>query len=127
MKLSISGIALAVTLATGLNGLAASPNPETTTVTIKQLTAETKALERVAERPDEHRRLAAEYRQLALLQRDEAVKFDQRAASYAQLPRYSAEKYKRFTINPSLYYARKYRADAQKSEELAVRHERLAS
>lgn len=127
MKLSISGIALAITLAAGVTGFAAGPSPETTSTTIKLLTVQTKALERVAERPDEHRRLAAEYHQLALLQRDEAVKFDQRAATYAQLPLYSSEKYRRFTISPNLYYARKFRADAQKSEELAVRHERLAS
>ena len=127
MKFNISGIAFAITLAAGVNSFAASPNPEITGITLKQLTAQTKAEERVAERPDEHRRLAAEYHQLAQLQRDEALKFDQRAASYAQLPLFSSEKYRRFTINPSLYYARKYRADAQKSEELAVRHERLAS
>ena len=127
MKLNIGGIALAITLAAAINGFAASPNPGTTGITLKQLTVQTKAEERVAERPDEHRRLAAEYHHLAQLQRDEAVKFDQRAASYAQLPLYSSEKYRRFTIDHSLYYARKYRADAQKSEELAVRHERLAS
>src|SRR4029077_13065327 len=128
MKLNISGIAFAIVLAAAANGFAAgAPNPDNTGATIKQLTARTKALECDPEVPDEHRRLAADYHQLAQLQRDEAVKFDQRAASYAQLPLYSSEKYKRFTIDPSLYYARKYRADAQKSEGLAVRHEHLAS
>jgi hypothetical protein len=127
MKLSIGSVAFAIVLAVGANGFAATPNQEKASVTIKQLTARTKALELVAERPEEHRRLATDYHQLAQLQRDEALKMDHRAAWYAQFPIYNTEKFKRPAIDSSVHFARKYRADAQKSEDLAVRHERLAS
>ncbi len=126
MKLSISAIVFTIVLGAGANSFAAGPNPENSGNTIKQLTARTKALELVVERPEDHRRLAADYHQLAKLQREEAVKLDQRAAWHAQFPIYNTEKFKRPTIDSSVYFARRYRAEAQESEDRAIRHERLA-
>jgi hypothetical protein len=125
MKTTVKSIAFAIALAAGTSGFAAGPS-DVSSPNIKELTRQTKALEFRAERPQEHRALAADYRQLAQLQRDESMKLDERAAWYAQFPIYSSEKYKRSTIGTSLYFARKYRTDAQKSENLAARHERLA-
>ena len=127
MKTFAKGIAFAIVLATGTNSFAAAPNDENHSVTIKQLTQQTKALERATERSQEHRALAADYRQLAQLQREESVKLDQRAAWYAQFPIYSSDKFKRSTIDTSVYFARRYRAEAVKSDDLAARHERFAS
>lgn len=125
MKTFVKGFALAVALAAGTYSYAAAPL-DGNNGSVKQLIHRTKTLESVAERPAEHRTLAADYRQLAQLQRQEAAKMDDRAAWYGRFPIYSSEKFKRSTIDSSLFFARKYRADAQKSDDLATRHERLA-
>ena len=126
MKTFVKGFALAVALAAGTYSYAAVPGDGSSNPSLKQLIHQTKALESLAERPAEHRTLAAEYRQIAQLQREEAAKMDDRAAWYSRFPIYSSEKFKRSTIDSSLFFARKYRADAQKSDDLATRHERLA-
>src|SRR5437879_2912191 len=108
MKRTVSSIAFAIVIAAGTNGFAAGPNDETNR-TVKELTRQTKTLEPRAERPQEHRALAADYRQLAQLQRDESIRLDERAAWYAQFPIYKSEKFKHSTIDTSLYFARKYR------------------
>jgi len=94
---------------------------------LKQLAKETKALEAAPGMKVNHRQLAANYRQLAQLQFNESNKYAQQAAWLAQFPIYTSTKYKISTIDNYRYFASKYQQDAQKSEQMAVHHERLAS
>jgi len=94
---------------------------------LKQLVKQTKALEATAEAPAQHRTLAVDYHQLAQRQLEESNKHAEQAAWYARYPIYSSSKFRASTIDHCQYLAEKFRKDAQKSEDLAARHERLAS
>lgn len=74
-----------------------------------------------------HRELAAEYHQLAQLQREESKKHAEHAARYERFPIYTSSKFRASTVDHCRYFADKYRQDASKSEDLASRHERPAS
>src|SRR6266545_8236764 len=102
MKRTVNTLLCAITLAVGASTLGAAENGG---ATLKQLSQRTKTLEQTAERPQDHQALAADYRQLALLQRDEALKLDQRAAWYAQFPIYTSDKFRRSTIDTRQYFA----------------------
>jgi hypothetical protein len=109
--------------ATGLMSASVSTDGDN----IKQLVKLTKTLEATAETPAQHRTLAADYHELAQRQIEESNTHAEQAAWYARFPIYSSEKLRRSTIDHCEYFAEKYRKDAQKSEDLAARHERLAS
>jgi hypothetical protein len=76
--------------------------------------------------PDQHKALAAEYRQLAQRQLAESNEHAEQASWYARFPIYSSAKFRASTIDHCLYFAGKYRNDAQRSEKMTVRHEALA-
>jgi hypothetical protein len=68
-------------LALGADGLMAA-QASSNRPTLKQLVKQTKALEVTAEIPDQHKALAAEYRQLAERQLAESNEHAERAAWY---------------------------------------------
>jgi hypothetical protein len=125
MKTLLRNTLVIAALAVGANGLMAA-QPGSPAVSLKQLVKETKALEVTAETPDQHKAIAAEYRQLAQRQFAESNEHAEQAAWYARFPIYSSAKFRASTIDHSLYFASKYRSDAQRSEKLAARHEALA-
>ena len=112
-------------LTIGANGVIAA-TPSAGRPTIGQLEKQTKAREASTELAQDHWALAAEYRELAQLQFDESHNGPS-TAWYAQFPIYSSDKFRFATIDHSRYLALKYWRDAEKSEQLAVRHDRLAS
>ena len=126
MKTFVRSTLFIAALAVGANGLMAE-HANTTNVSLKQLVKQTKALEATAEAPTQHKALAVEYRQLAQRQFEESNKHAEEAAWYARFPIYSSSKFRASTIDHCQYLAEKFRMDAQKSEDLATRHERLAS
>jgi hypothetical protein len=126
MKTFLRSVLFTALLAFGANGLIAG-TARADKVTLRGLLKQTKALEARAESARDHQNLAADYHLLAQLQREESSEFAERADWYARFPIYTSEKFRRSTIDPSRYFAEKYRRDAEPSEELAVRHERLAS
>ncbi len=125
MKMLFRTLLFAAVFALGTNGLVAGTTG-TDEVSLKQLIKQTKTLEARAESLRDHQILAADYHQLAQLQRRKSTEFAERADWYAQFPIYTSEKFRRVTIDPSRYFAEKYRRDAQRSEQLAARHEQLA-
>jgi hypothetical protein len=94
---------------------------------LKRLVKQTKVLEKTAETAANHRDLAADYHQLARLQREESNMHAAQAAWYERFPIYTSSKFRASTVDHCRYFADKYRQDATKSEHLASRHERLAS
>ena len=126
MTTFLRSILFITALAVGANGLMAA-SAGTDDGSLKQLVKQTKALEATAEAPAQHRTLAAGYRQLAQRQLEESNRHAEQAAWYAKFPIYSSSKFRASTIDHCQYFAEKYRKDAQKSEGLAARHERLAS
>ncbi len=112
-------------LAVGANSLMAA-QASLSEPTLKQLVKEIKAREATTESPDQHKALAAEYRQLAERQLAESNEHAEQAAWYARFPIYSSAKFRSSTIDHCLYFAGKYRSDAQRSEKMAARHEALA-
>ena len=125
MKTFLLNTIVVAALAVGANGLMAAP-ASSNEPTLKQLVKETKAGAVTAETPDQHKALAAEYRQLAQRQLAESNAHAEQAAWYAQFPIYSSAKFRSATIDHCLYFAGKYRSDAQRSEKMAARHEALA-
>ena len=125
MKTFLRNTLVVAALAFGANCLMAA-QPRSSEPTLKQLVKETKALEATAETPDQHKALAAEYRQLAERQLAESNEHAEQAAWYARFPIYSSTKFRPSTIDHCLYFAGKYRNDAQRSEKMAARHEALA-
>jgi len=122
----VSGVETAKTSAEySINHFCATP-ANSNEPTLKQLVKETKAREVTAETPDQHKALAAEYRHLAERQLAESNEHAEQAAWYAQFPIYSSAKFRSATIDHCLYFAGKYRSDAQRSEKMAARHEALA-
>ena len=126
MKTFVRSTLFIAALAVGANGLMAAP-AGTNDVSLKQLAKQTNTLEVTAETPTQHKALAAEYRRLAQRQLAESSKQAEMAAWYARFPIYSSSKFRASTIDHCRYFAEKYHKDAQKSEDLAARHERLAS
>ena len=126
MNTLVRNLLFASALTIGANGVIAA-TPSAGRPTIGQLEKQTKALEATTERAQDHRALAAEYRELAQLQFDESHRWTERTVWYAQFPIYSSDKFRFATIDHSRYLARKYWRDAEKSEQLALRHEGLAS
>jgi hypothetical protein len=125
MKTLLRNTLVIAALAVGANGLMAA-QPNSNGPTLKQLVKQTKALEVTAETPDQHKALAAEYRQLAERQFAESNEHAEQAAWYARFPIYSSAKFRSSTIDHCLYFAGKYRSDAQRSGKMAARHEALA-
>jgi hypothetical protein len=125
MKTFLRSFVLVAAVLAGASSLMAGKTGENG-ATLKQLAKETKTLEATAETAASHRELAAGYRQLAHLQLEESNVHAQQAAWYAQFPIYSSTKFKISTIDHCRYFAEKYRQDAQKSEQMAIHHERLA-
>ena len=125
MKTFLRNTLVIAALAVGANGLMAA-QASSNGPTLKQLVKETKVLEVTAETPDQHKALAAEYRQLAERQLAESNEHAEQAARYARFPIYSSAKFRSATIDHCLYFAGKYRSDAQRSEKRAARHEGLA-
>ena len=125
MKTLLRNTLVVVALALGANGLMAAQT-RSSKPTLKQLVKETKALEATAETPEQHKSLADEYRQLAQRQLAESNEHAEQAAWYARFPIYSSAKFRPSTIDHCLYFAGKYRNDAQQSEKMAARHEALA-
>ena len=125
MKTFLRNTLVIATLAVGANGLMAA-QATSNEPTLKQLVKETKARESTAETPDQHKALAAEYRQLAQRQLAESNDHAEQAAWYARFPIYSSAKFRSSTIDHCLYFASKYRSDAQRSEKMAARHAALA-
>lgn len=125
MKTLLQNALVVAALAFGANGLVAA-QASSNEPTLKQLVKETKALEATAETPDQHKALAAEYRQLAERQLAESNEHAEQAAWYARFPIYSSAKFRPSTIDHCLYFAGRYRKDAQRSEQMAARHEALA-
>jgi hypothetical protein len=126
MKTFLRMILVVAALAVGANGLMAAPS-DSPAVSLKRLVKETKALEVRAETPDQHKALAAEYRQLAQRQLAKSNEHAEQAAWYARFPIYTSGKFRAATIDHCLYFASKYRSDAERSEKLAVHHEALAT
>ena len=124
MKTFLRNTLVIAALVVGANGLmsaqAASNEP-----TLKQLIKETKAHEVTAETPDQHKTLANEYRQLAQRQFAESDEHAKQAAWYAGFPIYSSAKFRSSTIDHCLYFAGKYRSEAERSEKMAERHDAL--
>jgi hypothetical protein len=125
MKKFLRSTLVVAVLALGANGLMAA-QASSNAPALKQLVRETKAREVTAETPDQHKALAAEYRQLAQRQLAESNEQAEQAAWYARFPIYSSAKFRSSTIDHCLYFASKYRSDAQRSEKMAARHEALA-
>jgi hypothetical protein len=125
MKTFLRNTLVIATLAVGANGLMAA-QATANEPTLKQLVNEAKSREVTAETPDQHKALAAEYRQLAQRQLAESNEHAEQAAWYARFPIYSSAKFRSSTIDHCLYFAGKYRSDAQRSEKMAARHEALA-
>ena len=125
METFIRTLLFTAVLVIGTNGLIAG-TAGTGDVSLKQLVKRTKTLEARAERPRDHRVLAADYHQLAQLQRRKSAEFAERADWFARFPIYTSEKFRRVTIDPSRFFAEKYQRDAERSEQLAARHEHLA-
>ena len=123
MKALAISILFASVLVMGANAAPGVP----TNMSLKQLVKETKAFEATAEAPAQHKALAVEYRQLAQRQLAESNKHAEQAAWYARFPIYSSAKFRTSTIDHCKYFADKYRNDAQRSEQMAARHEALAS
>jgi hypothetical protein len=63
---------------------------------------------------------------LAERQLAESNEHAEQAAWYARFPIYSSAKFRASTIDHCLYFAGKYRSDAQRSKKMAARHEALA-
>jgi hypothetical protein len=124
MKTFLRNTLIIAALAVGANGLMAA-QASTPAVSLKQIVKETKALEVTAETPDQHKALAAEYRQLAERQLAESNEHAEQAAWYTRFPIYSSAKFRASTIDHCLYFAGKYRSDAQRSEKMAERYEAL--
>ena len=125
MKTFLRNTLVVAALALGANSLMAA-QASSNGPTLKQLVKETKALEVTAETPDQHKALAAEYRQLAERQLAESNEHAEQAAWYARFQSTRSAKFRASTIDHCLYFASKYRSDAQRSEKLAERHEALA-
>jgi hypothetical protein len=125
MKTFLRNTLVIAALAVGANGLMAA-QASANGSTLKQLVRETKALEVTAETPDQHKVLASEYHQLAERQLAESNEHAEQAAWYARFPIYSSAKFRSSTIDHCLYFAGKYRSDAERSEKMAARHEALA-
>ena len=125
MKTFLRNTLVIATFAVGANGLMAA-QATSNEPTLKQLVNEAKAREVTAETPDQHKALAAEYRQLAQRQLTESNEHAEQAAWYARFPIYSSAKFRSSTIDHCLYFAGKYRSDAQRSQKMAARHEALA-
>jgi hypothetical protein len=125
MKTFLRNAIVVDALALGANGLMAA-QASSNEPAMKQLVKETKTREVTAETPDQHKALAAEYRQLAERQLAESNEHAEQAAWYARFPIYSSAKFRSSTIDHCLYFAGKYRSDAQRSEKMAARHEALA-
>jgi hypothetical protein len=125
MKTFFRNTLVIAALAVGANGLMAA-QASTPAMSLKQLVKETKAPEVTAETPDQHKALADDYRQLAERQLAESSEHAQQGAWYARFPIYSSAKFRSSTIDHCLYFAGKYRSDAQRSEKMAARHEALA-
>jgi apolipoprotein N-acyltransferase len=125
MKKFLRSTLVVAVLALGANGLMAA-QASSNAPALKQLVKETKAREVTAETPNQHKALAAEYRQLAQRQLAESNEHAEQAAWYARFPIYSSAKFRPATIDHCLYFAGKYRSDAQRSEKMAARHEALA-
>lgn len=125
MKTFLRNTLVFAALAVGANSLMAA-QANSNGPTLKQLAKETKVLEVTTETPDQHKALAAEYRQLAERQLAESNEHAEQAAWYARFPIYSSAKFRSSTIDHCLYFAGKYRSDAERSEKMAARHEALA-
>lgn len=125
MKTFLRNTLVVASLVVGANGLMAA-QASSDQSSLKQLVRETKALDVTAETPDQHKALAAEYRELAQRQLAESNSHAEQAAWYARFPIYSSAKFRSSTIDHCLYFAGKYRSDAQRSEKMAARHEALA-
>jgi hypothetical protein len=126
MKAFVKSILFAGVLVMGANGLMAA-QADTAKMSLKQMVKQTKADEATAEAPAQHKALALEYRQLAQRQLEESNKHVEEAAWYARFPIYSSAKFRASTIDHCRYSADRYRNDAQRSEQMAARHEALAS
>ena len=126
MKAFAKTILFAGVLVMGANGLMAA-EADPTNMSLKRLVKERKALEATAEAPAQHKALAIEYRQLAQRQLAESNRHAEQAAWYARFPIYLSAKFRASTIDHCNYFADKYRNDAQWSEQMAARHEALAS
>jgi hypothetical protein len=125
MKTFLRNTLVVAALSLGANGMMAA-QASSNEPTLKQLVSEIKAREVTTESPDQHKALAAEYRQLAQRQLAESNEHAEQAAWYARFPIYSSAKFRSSTIDHCLYFAGKYRSDAQRSEKMAARHEGLA-
>jgi len=126
MKTYFGNVLFVTALTVGANGLMAATVRADGDV-IKQLVKLTKTLEATAATSAQHKTLAEDYHELAKRQLEESNTHAEEAAWYARFPIYSSEKLRRGTIDHCQHFADKYRQDAQKSEDLAARHERLAS
>ena len=126
MKTFLRSVVFVAAIAVGANSLIAS-TADGNGASLKRLVQETKTLEATAETTANHRELAAVYHRLALLQLAESNMHAEQSAWYARFPIYSSTKFRTATIDHCRYFAEKYRQDAQKSEQMASRHERLAS
>ena len=123
MKKLIGSVLFTAALFFGANGMMAQAK----VVEPVQLTKKrAKALEVSAKTAEDHLKLAAYYRQLAHHQREESSKQSDLAAYYARNPIYSSSKFRASTLDHSEYYAQKFQRDAQRSEDLAARHDVLA-
>lgn len=125
MNTFVRNTLLVAVLAVGANSLTAAP-AKSGEPTVKQFTRETKALELTAATPEQHKVLAAEYRQLAQLQLAESRKHAEMATWYAKFPNYTSTKFRASTIDHCNYFAGKYQDEADRSEKKAARHEALA-
>jgi hypothetical protein len=123
MKRTFGVLSLALVLATvAFSQTSSAPQPQTETLSKKQLLS----LIATAKTPAEHQRIAHYYEAKAQDYLDQSKMHQEMADQYRKNPLFSSSKLSAGTIGHCEYLAKSLKDDADKMQELAQLHERMA-